>query len=119
MVQPRLSHLAASAIVNADEEDVWLQIVGGRLALPLLNRNEADVFGNFLAGRTDRKLDEHLRQASRIAIRVIVSRPGVRPGLIAHSSGRRRLAVDRYHLETAGLHIGQADVTDAVCVLAN
>src|SRR5688572_33411832 len=84
------------------------------VARSLFYRNEADAFGNFLAGRTDCKLDKRLRQASRIAIRVIVSRSRVRPGLVSHSGWRRAFPIHRYHLDPAGLHISQADVTDAV-----
>ena len=70
MIEPRLGHLAAGAVVNANEENVRLQNaeVAARF---LFYRNETDVLDNFLPGRAESELDERLRQASWFAVCVV------------------------------------------------
>ena len=60
-----------------------------------------------------------LARTAGLAVRVIKCRTGVRIGLSVHGFLEGRRAVDRQHLDAAGLGVSQADITDAIRVLAD
>src|SRR2546423_13239985 len=87
--------------------------------LVLLDWNKADLGGDLLAGGADGEVEELLRQASRIAVRVVKGRARVRIGLGVDALDRRKDAVNRHDLDPARLRVGETDVADAVRVLPN
>jgi hypothetical protein len=83
VIEPRLRHLAACAVMHADEKDVRFH---SKIIPALLeDGNETSIGHDFLTDRAQRKINEGLHQTGGFAVRIKESRPRVRITFVLHA----------------------------------
>src|SRR5215471_10433133 len=85
----------------------------------LLDRNEPNLGDDFLAGGSNRVIEELFRETTWLAIRVIESRSPVSVGVTLNGLNRRSHAVDWQRSNTAGFGVSHADITNPVWIFAD